>query len=271
MSSLIPSGIAEGLGHPIDFGRHSRDYAEARPGFPDSFYERLDRMRPLRGARALDLGTGPGVIALELAARGAQVAGLDISENQIRAARELAETRGLAQACRFEVAPAEQSGQPDASIDLVTAGTCWHWFDHARALAEVARVLAPGGLLAIANYTYLPQRSQLVRDSEALVLKWNPNWKLAGFNGLMPWLVDLVNANPAIRLREQFCYDHDRSMTHASWRGRLRTCNGVGSGGMDAATVERFDADLAALLAERYPEPLSIPHRVFCVVAEKAS
>ena len=36
----------------------------------------------------------------------------------------------------------------------------------------------------------------------------------------------------------------------------MRTCNGVGSGGMDAATVERFDADLAALLAERYPEPL---------------
>ena len=51
----------------------------------------------------------------------------------------------------------------------------------------------------------------------------------------------------------------------------MRTCNGVGSGGMDAATVERFDAGLAALLAERHPEPLQIPHRIFCVVAEKAS
>jgi hypothetical protein len=133
----------------------------------------------------------------------------------------------------------------------------------------VARVLAPGGLLAIANYIYLPQQSQLVRDSEALVLKWNPAWKLAGFDGLFPWLVDRVATHPAIRLREQFCYDHERGMTHAGWRARLRTCNGVGSGGMDEATVERFDADLAALLAERYPEPLAIPHRVFCVVAEK--
>ena len=104
----------------------------------------------------LDLGTGPGVIALGLAARGATVVGLDISENQIRAARELAEARGLASAPRFEVASAEQSRQPDASFDLVTAGTCWHWFDQGRALAEVARVLAPGGLFAIVNYTYLP-------------------------------------------------------------------------------------------------------------------
>ena len=95
-----------------------------------------------------------------------------------------------------------------------------------------------------------------MRESEALVLKWNPSWKLAGFNGMYPWLVDKVLEHPAIRLREQFCYDHERAMIHAGWRARMRTCNGVGSGGMDAATVERFDADLAALLAEHYPEPL---------------
>ena len=263
--------IRDLVGGSVDFGRHSDDYAQQRPGFPSAFYDRLETLRPLRGARALDLGTGPGVVAIELASRGARVVGLDISESQIRAARQRADVRGLAASCRFGVAPAETTGEPDASFDLVTAGTCWHWFDHDAALAECARMLVPGGLLAIANYTYLPQRSELVRESEALVVKWNPNWKLAGFNGLYPWLVDLVSVNPAIRLREQFCFDHDQAMTHAAWRGRLRTCNGAGSGGMDEATVEKFDADVAALLAERYPEPLSIPHRVFCVVAEKAS
>jgi SAM-dependent methyltransferase len=269
VSTDSPPDLVAALGHPVDFGLRSGDYAVDRPGFPDSFYDRIERMKPIRGARALDLGTGPGQVALALAARGATVVGLDISENQIAAARELARGRGLAAACRFDVARAEETGLPDASVELVTAGTCWHWFDHGRALAEVARVLVPGGLLVIANYTYLPQQSQIARDSEALVLKWNPVWKLANFNGQLPWLVDLVNVNPAIRLREQFCYDHERAMTHASWRGRLRTCNGVGSGGMAEATVERFDAEIAALLAERYPEPLSIPHRVFCVVAER--
>ncbi len=263
--------IRDLVGGDVDFGRHSRDYATQRPGPPDSFYDRIDRLRPLRGARALDLGTGPGVIALQLAGRGATVVGLDISENQIAAARELADQRALSAACRFEVRSAEDTKQPDASVDLVTAGTCWHWLDHARALAECARVLAPGGLLVIANYTYLPQHSALARESETLVVKWNPSWKLAGFNGLYPWLVDKISEHPAMRLREQFCFDHAQAMTHAGWRARLRTCNGVGSGGMDEETVARFDADLAAMLAERYPEPLSILHRLFCVAAEKAS
>ena len=194
--------IRDLVGGAVDFGRHSDDYAQQRPGFPPVFYDRLETLLPLRGAR------------------------------------DRAEARGIAASCRFAVAPAETTGEPDASFDLVTAGTCWHWFDHIRALAECARVLVPSGLLAIANYTYLPQHSELVRESEALVVKWNPNWKLAGFNGLFPWLVDLVSADPAIRLREQFCFDHAQAMTHAGWRGRLRTCNGVGSGGVDDATVE---------------------------------
>src|SRR5688500_2262540 len=161
----------------IDFGLRSRDYAERRPGFPDSFYERLERFRPLVGARVLDVGTGPGIVALPLAERGAHVIGTDISEQQINAARALAEARGLGDRCTFEVGAAEQARFADGSFDLITAGQCWHWFDHARALAEATRLLAPGALLVIAHYSYLPQQSELVRESEALVLKHNPSWK----------------------------------------------------------------------------------------------
>lgn len=252
----------------IDFGRHSGDYATQRPGFPESFYERLERFRPLTGARVLDVGTGPGIMALPLAERGAHVIGTDISAQQIAAASALAIARGLTDRCTFEVGAAEQARFASGSFDVITAGQCWHWFDHEKALAECTRLLAPGGLLVIAHYSYLPQHSALVRDSEALVQKHNPGWTLGGFNGLLPWLVDGV-VTEAMKLCEQFAYDHDRRMTHEAWRGRMRTCNGVGSGGMDEATVERFDGELAALLAAKYPEPLAVPHRVHCVVAQK--
>jgi len=264
--SNSPSPFAEAP--RVDFGLRSRDYAEQRPGFPDSFYERLERFRPLVGARVLDLGTGPGVMALPLAERGANVTGTDISENQILAARERASAAGLADRCRFVVARAEDVPLPSGSFDLVTSGQSWHWFDHQQAIAECTRLLAPGGLLAVAHYSYLPQHSALVRETEALVLKHNPGWKLAGFDGLLPWLVDSI-ANDALKLCEQFVYDHDRRMSHEAWRARMRTCNGVGSGGMDEATVERFDGDLAQLLAAKYPEPVAVPHRVHCVVAQK--
>lgn len=263
-----PSSKTAGSAPAIDFGRHSGDYATQRPGFPDSFYARLERFRPLTGARVLDLGTGPGIMALPLAERGARVVGTDISENQIIAGRERAEAQGLSDRCKFAVGSAEDIQFPNGSFDVVTAGTCWHWFDHAKALAEVTRVLAPGGLLVIAHYIYLAQHSAMIRDSEALVMKHNPAWKLGGFNGLFPWLVDSVITD-SMKLCEQFVYDHDRRMTHEAWRGRMRTCNGVGSGGMDEATVQRFDRELAELLAEKYPEPLAVPHRIHCVVAQR--
>ncbi|MGD8306702.1 MAG: class I SAM-dependent methyltransferase, partial [Ignavibacteria bacterium] len=79
----------------IDFGRHSNDYAECRPGFPSSFYERLNTVININGTRVLDLATGPGIIALELAARGSSVTGIDISEGQIAAAKSEAKKRNL--------------------------------------------------------------------------------------------------------------------------------------------------------------------------------
>ncbi|MGO2312586.1 MAG: class I SAM-dependent methyltransferase, partial [Brachybacterium tyrofermentans] len=48
-----------------------------------------------------------------------------------------------------QVAPAEATGLPDASAELVTVAQAWHWFDAEAASAEVTRLLAPGGVLAL--------------------------------------------------------------------------------------------------------------------------
>ena len=70
---------------------------------------------------------------------------------------------------------------------------------------------------------------------------------------------------------EAFCYEHDEVFTHAAWRGRMRTCNGVGSGGLAPAEVVRFDEALGNLLRSGYPDPVVVEHRVWCVVGTKAA
>jgi SAM-dependent methyltransferase len=254
----------------IDFGRHSDDYAAYRPGFPASFYKRIGAIARLRESRSLDLATGPGTIALELAALGSSVVGIDTSAEQIATAERVAKERNLGGNVHFTVASAENTGMDANSFDLVTAGQCWHWFDSGAAMVEMQRVLCPGGVLAIAQYSYLAEHSAVARDTEDLVLEFNPSWTMAGASGIFPEQIDEV-IRGGFRLVEEFCYDHDEEFSHARWRGRMRTCNGVGSGGLSPSEVQGFDAALNRLLSEKYPDPVVVAHRVWCVVARKPS
>jgi SAM-dependent methyltransferase len=255
---------------PIDFGRHSEDYAAYRPGFPASFYQRIDAIIPIRRARALDLATGPGTVALELAARGSSVVGIDISPELVATAQRVAKEQNLEDNAHFRVANAEHTGLEANAFDLVTAGQCWHWFDSAEAMAEARRVLRPGGVLIIAHYSYLAEHSPVAGDTEELILEFNPSWSMAGSAGMFPELIDEV-IRGGFSLVEQFCYQHDETFSHARWCGRMRTCNGVGSGGLSPSEVDRFDEALRRLLRSSYPDPVLVAHRVWCVVARKPS
>lgn len=247
-------------GRAIDFGRTAHDYEQHRPGFPDEFFDLLmGRQWIGAGMRALDLGTGTGSVALGLAARGLDVTGLDISRELLESARTTAERLGLG--VRFVDGTAEVTGQEGESFDLVTAGQCWWWFDSERAAAEAARVLRPGGRLVICDFSYLPLHGNVSHRTESLILQFNPGWSKAGGTRIHPEQVEALDSG-GFRSVESFSYLIDVPFTHDAWRGRIRTCNGVGSA-LDDADVERFDADLTELLAHEFPGELSIPHRVF--------
>jgi SAM-dependent methyltransferase len=250
----------------VDFGRHSEDYAAHRPGPPASFYRRLGDFVRLAGSRSIDLGTGPGTIALELGALGSSVVGLDVSPEQVATARRVSKERKLEARVQFRVASAESTGLEAGAFDLVIAGQCWHWFDGDAALAEARRVLRPDGVLAIANYSYLAAHSLAARETEELILEFNPSWDMAGCSGVFPERIDEV-IRGGFDLLEAFCYDHDEAFSHERWRGRMRTCHGVGSGGLSPADVRRFDEALGRLLRGKHPDPMIVPHRVWCVLA----
>ena len=245
-------------GRHIDWSLTSADYAAHRPGPPARLYDMLALLgvgRP--GQRLLDLGTGTGLVAREFARRGCAVSGTDIAPGQIDAARGQALAEGLV--VDFQVAPAEACPHADASFDIVTASQCWMYFDPDRAIAEVRRVLKPGGLLVTTHFSWLARADAIARASEELVLKFNPVWKGAHWSGAVP-SVPPWSAGRA-DVRAMFWFDEAVPFTRDSWRGRMRACRGVAAT-LSPAEVAAFDAEHDTLLAQTTPPQFTVLHRV---------
>jgi SAM-dependent methyltransferase len=249
-----------------DFGATAKDYARHRAGFPDSLFRRLAAFEIGEpGQVVVDLGTGTGSLARGFASRGCRVIGIDIAKPLLEAASQLDAAVGVR--IDYRIGRAEATGLPEASVDVVTAGQCWHWFDRPRAAAEITRILRPEGRIVIAHFDWVPLPGNLVRATEELIERHNPEWRLGGGYGLHPlWLRDLGMAG--FREIETFSYDVEVPYTPEGWRGRIRASAGVG-GSMTADRVEAFDRALEALLGERFPGGLlHVPHRVSAVLAK---
>lgn len=125
------------------FNRLAADYRR-RPGYPGALAERLLALAGGPGARVADLGAGIGHLAIALGRLGARV-------HAVEPARAMLEE--LASAAGDVVAPvhaaAEETGLPERAFDLVVFADALQWVDAVRAGREAARLLAPGGALAV--------------------------------------------------------------------------------------------------------------------------
>ena len=135
----------------------------------------LLRRLPLSGARALIPGCGDGPDAIRLAALGAEVHGFDISPEMIDLARR--RVARLADAnISLDVCPSEALPYPDDYFDVVLFVDILHHVDIPRSLAEVRRVMKPGGtVVGIEIYTH--DLLQKVRNSRLVDARLYPLMK----------------------------------------------------------------------------------------------
>ncbi|WP_431233371.1 class I SAM-dependent methyltransferase [Mycolicibacterium psychrotolerans] len=124
----------------LSFGSEAAAYERGRPSYPP---EAIDWLLPPGARDVLDLGAGTGKLTTRLVERGLDVVAVDpLAEMLELLSSALPDTPAL-------LGTAEQIPLPDNSVDAVLVAQAWHWFDPEQAVAEVARVLRPGGRLGL--------------------------------------------------------------------------------------------------------------------------
>jgi len=127
----------------LSFGAAAAEYAAARPGYPaEAVRWVLDgAARPV--SDVADVGAGTGALTRTLVDLADRVTAYEPDPGMLEQLHEA--LPGVETA----VARAESLPTGDGSLDAVLAAQAWHWFDHAAAAAEFARVLRPGGVVGL--------------------------------------------------------------------------------------------------------------------------
>jgi SAM-dependent methyltransferase len=138
-----------------DFGMIARTVAAAAAQF-------VDGLEIPPGARVLDVACGTGNLAIPLAMRGCAVTGVDIAPNLLQQAWERAAAEGVA--ATFDEGDAEALPYADGAFDAVVTMFGAMFAPRPELVAaELARVLKPGGLLAMANWNPASFSGQMFR------------------------------------------------------------------------------------------------------------
>jgi SAM-dependent methyltransferase len=150
------------------FDAWAGEYDRYRPGYPDVLFNEIwHRLELPVTPLVVDLGAGTGRASLAMAALGWRVTAVEPGKPMLDVLRAQAANQGLVLAT--VQATAEQTGLSPHSADLATAAQAFHWFDQAAAVSEMARIVKPGGGVALFWNVRDPDRSSFVADYHALL------------------------------------------------------------------------------------------------------
>jgi SAM-dependent methyltransferase len=123
-------------------------YEDLRPPYPPAFFATVAGELDLSKQHVLiDLGTGPGLLALGFAPYVGRITGVDPEPEMLAAARAAAARQG--QALQLIESRAEDLGADIGRFDLVTIGRALHWMDEAALSSLFERLVAAGGVVAV--------------------------------------------------------------------------------------------------------------------------
>ena len=222
-------------------------YELARPGYPDEAIAVLGE----------DLGVGPGTTVCDLAAgtgkltrRLVELGATVVAVEPVEAMR--AELQAAVPEAEAMEGNAEAIPLPDASVDVVTVAQAFHWFDAPLALTEIARVLRPGGGLAVLwnerdeRTAWVAEMSRLIRWHERTVSRYQH----------VDWAAVVAESARFTGLQER-ALTWEQPMTRELLADRVRSISYIAV--MPPTERERLAAEVTALVG-RLSEPFPLPY-----------
>ncbi len=204
------------------FGTDAARYDRARPRYPEALIDRIVTDAP--GPDVLDVGCGTGIAARQLQAAGCSVLGVEPDERMAERARR----SGTA----TEVSTFEAWDPAGRQFDAVVAAQAWHWVDPVAGAAQAARVLRPGGRLAVFwnAFGFPPDAAEAFAEVFVRVLPDSPvdlramtRTSREAYRTMCATAADGIRRAGAFGEPEQWRHDWEWTYTRDAWLDQLPT------------------------------------------------
>jgi ubiquinone/menaquinone biosynthesis C-methylase UbiE len=239
------------------FGAMASDYERARPSYPPEAIETLRTEAGVGpGRRVCDLAAGTGKLTRLLVATGAEVVAIEpVPGMRAQLAEVLPEIELLD-------GTAEAIPLNDASVDAVTVAQAFQWFKFEPALAEIRRVLTPGGSLAIL-FNQRDERVAWVKTWND-VIEWHRNRRIALYH-TTDWTALLQdNGYHHVGYRST---EWNQPLTRDLLAARVRSVSYIAD---ESAEVQQDYVDRVLALVEGFDDTFPLPYVTHVWLARRA-
>lgn len=220
----------------VNFGNVAKNYAKYRNDIPDELLRSLSsREVDFFEKKVVDLGAGTGALTRILSKKGADVIGVEPSQELIEEAKTIDRTQGVS--IEYVNGYSESTNLNSNFYDTVTVMRAWHWFNRPATLDEVKRILKDKGKLLVMDSGFIAN-SKVVVDTLQLIKSHMPDGevKSAGSKGTAR---QLINSFPvewfqewkehSFDMRDTYKFDYKVPFTNEEWCGRVGSLSWLSS------------------------------------------